>query len=162
MVNSSVKPVKRPCKPPSTPNTVYNQSGDPGTRCVLIPLGSPTRCPKQLYRPRRPYCAWPALTVVTRTEAWLGGYTGWVIRVGIPVYYPATLPRGAAQKHPAKRAPEPCRAEWVGCGQRGLRWAGRLLGTTLRARSVPAAPPCTQDPQNAHLRPKRRDLTSFY
>ena len=71
-------PVKRPCKPPRPHKPVYNQSGTLKPRCVLIPLGSPTRVPKVVYRPKLPTFGWCVPEGVRDLGGYLGGYTGWV------------------------------------------------------------------------------------
>ena len=95
-----------------------------------------------------------------------GGYTGWVLGVGIPGEYPASpLLRGGSQKHPAKRAPEaPQGLEWVGCGTRGLqgvRRRGRALYPPYGPGRSPLGPSLVQDPRNAASGPIRARFRLF-
>ena len=80
------------------------------------PLGSPTTVPKLSYvhvpvvTVRRVVCTNPDMRAVYARPlgqggAWLGGYTGWVIREGVPSQ-PALLEERYLT---AKRARSPCR-----------------------------------------------------
>ena len=83
------------------------------------------------------------------------GYGDWV---GIPgEYYPATA-RARNPADTAERAPEALQGlEWVV----SAGWA-RVLGTTLRARSVPLAPPCTQDPLACRLLANKGEISPYF
>ena len=123
------------------------------TGVCSIPLGSPTVSPKQLFPLARLYCAWPALTVVWLPEAWLGGYTGWVLPQ-------PTQPATAARRTPGAPSgagPGSPAGARVG-GVRGPGITGDGGGTVLvppygPGRSSPAGPPCTRTSQNAALQP---------
>ena len=99
---------------------------------------------------------------------YLGWYTGWVIRVGIPGGYWEGVPSPptcCCEEHPptSDRRERAHPAGWVGrkqgAGITGLGTAaGTAPGTTLRARSAP----CRGLPVPGPCRdPPGRDLTSF-
>ena len=106
----------------------------------------------------------------------VGMGTGWV---GEGLYrYPASCPGRGPET--AERAPEGPSGTWSGWSQELGRTAygqmkailRSIMGpgdgggdgprTTLRARSVPAGPPCPGTLQIAASWPYRRDLTSFH
>ena len=78
--NTVIKPVKRPCKPVNEGKPAWRVSLGRFNQCVLLPLGSPTACPK------RPHRAVTTAVRVVRQQGvpgWVWG-TGWVGGRAIP------------------------------------------------------------------------------
>ena len=131
MVKLSQNPVKRPCKPSLSYKTVYNQSWDLNTGCVLLPLGSPTAAQKRSYVHAPMALPTHAPLATARACGWVryqGGYTGWVYRVGNT----EVQPRDQAEAVTAKRAPEAPTRGWSG-------WS--LLQRQLGVRCTPLRGP---------------------
>ena len=95
--------------------TVYNQSRDPETWCVLIPLGSPTTVPKRVLTVS-PRGAVRECVLSGAVPGWVpGGYTGWVTRVAIPGTQPRGRPLRKRSRYQRSGPRKP---------QRGLEWVG--------------------------------------
>ena len=118
------------------------------TRCVLLPLGSPTGPLKRSYVhvPVVPWSRRGGGAGHERGVLWcgLGGYTGWVI----PGPHPSSPlcceedPNSTQRSGPRK--PPAGRLEWVGCGVRGLpgvRRRGRVPTPAGPGRPSPGGPP---------------------
>ena len=132
----------------------------PGTlnyRCVLIPLGSPTRCLKRSFV-HVPVVPWPGVPFVLAGDADVlaGWVPGWVYRVVIQgctrVGYTGTQPvRCSRSPVPSGAGPGSPSGAGVGGGLGGRTWAPSeylkyssfgdpahaAARPTLRARSVP-------------------------
>ena len=127
--------------------TSINQSRTLKYGCVLIPLGSPTRCPKVLF--------WHAGGVPVRWSSravrWVraGGY----YRVGIQGGYREGLYRGTTQlleegpRYSRRRAPEALQGlEWVVPGSRTYWGRCRSVPPSGPGRYPCRVPPCTDPP----------------
>ena len=100
--------------------------------------------------------------VYGRVWYWVG-YTGWVYRVGNTGsrVHPATLLE-ESDRYSEAGPVGPARAGVGGTGCSDVPAAGDGPCTTLRARSVPAGPPCTGTLQNAASWPIWARFNLFY
>ena len=165
LVKRVLNSVKRPCKRVPASITVYNQSQDPKTGCVLIPLGSPTGGRKRSYV--HAIGVWCTVAACgyggVRGRVWgPGGYQGGLYRVGTGRAIPGTTQPAARGAQPAKRAPEAPARGWSG-------WVGRALPGTAAGTVYPHPSGPVGLPEalpgiylwNAASWPIGRDSTSF-